>query len=337
MRGNSIGRHLVLTSFGESHGAALGAVLDGVPAGIPLSTEDFQRDLARRRPGQSAVASQRIEEDAPELLSGVFEGKTLGTPVAVIVRNTGQQSGDYSPDTYRAGHADKVWKMKYGIRDYRGGGRASGRETIARVIAGTVAAKILTQSVTIVGYTRKIGRILAQSIPGTVTRELVDLHPVRCPDAQAAEEMQRTILEHKERGDSLGGVVELVITGVPPGLGEPVFGKAKSMLAEAFCSIGAVSGVQFGATEEELELPGSEFHEEVSAGIARRSYGIQGGITNGEPIIARVFVKPPSTTGRLALEGRHDPCIVPRIIPVLEAMAAFVLADLSLGARMDKL
>jgi chorismate synthase len=337
MRGNSIGKNLVLTSFGESHGTAIGAVIDGVPAGIPLNAGDIAQALSRRRPGQSDITTARNEPDEPELLSGVFEGRTLGTPVAVIVRNTAQRSEDYSPDQYRPGHADKVWEDKYGIRDYRGGGRASGRETIARVVAGAVAEKILPPGVRIVGYTQRVGPVVAGQIPPGLTRNIVDAHPTRCPDPGAAEEMQRLIAQYKEDGDSLGGTAIVRASGVPAGLGEPVFHKVKSALAAAITSVGAVAGIMFGVTEDDLELPGSVFHEELAPGIARRSYGIQGGITNGEDIVLRVYVKPPSTTGDAAKKGRHDPCLLPRIVPVLEAMTAFTLADLYLGARLDRM
>ncbi|MAT38167.1 MAG: chorismate synthase [Ectothiorhodospiraceae bacterium] len=337
MRGNSYGNNLVLTSFGESHGVALGAVVDGVPAQIEISEDDFRHDLARRRPGQSGVTTSRNEADEPEILSGIFEGQTLGTPIAVLIRNKDHKSDEYDKEYKRPGHAETAWEHKYGIRDYRGGGRASGRETIARVIGGTIAKKILPKDLQIHGFTRKICGIEAENIPQELSTETIDANSVRCPDSAAAKKMEELILEAKESGDSLGGIAELRITGVPAGLGEPTFRKAKSELAAAMMSVGAVSTVSLGLREEEFELPGSVFHVPLKAGIAMRSHGIQGGITNGEPITLYVFIKPPSTTGSMATKGRHDPCILPRVIPVLEAMAAFTLADLFLSARMDRL
>ncbi len=339
MRGNSFGRFLVLTSFGESHGTALGTVIDGCPAGLTLDVRDFEKALARRRPGQSAITTSRNETDSPEILSGVFEGKTLGTPIAVIVRNTDARSADYDPETYRAGHADKVWEEKFGIRDYRGGGRASGRETIARVIGGVVAEKILSPDVRIVAFTRQVGSIRAKEVPPHLTREIVDAHATRCPDPHAAQAIERELLRCKKEGDSLGGIVELRIDGVPAGLGEPVFRKAKSELASALMSVGAVIGVTLGDAQAEVLLTGKEFHAErhtIREGISAMAHGIQGGHTNGERITMLAYVKPTSTLGEKALQGRHDPCIVPRVIPVLEAMTALVLADLWLAGRTDR-
>jgi chorismate synthase len=336
MSANSFGEHLVLTSFGESHGAALGAVVDGCPAGIPLDVESFFHALRRRRPGQSAVSSPRSEEDVPEVLSGVFEGMTLGTPIAVLVRNRDARSGDYAPGTYRPGHADRVWEDKYGVRDYRGGGRASGRETLARVIGGVIAEHILPETVHIVAFAHSIGDIQARDMPERLTRALVDETPVRCPDTAAAEQMRDSILAARESGDSLGGVIELRIDGTPVGLGEPVFRKAKALLASGIMSIGAVTGVTLGDAMADAALPGSRLHATGADELPVNAYGIQGGITNGGRITLRVTVKAPSTLGRLAKEGRHDPCIVPRVIPVIESMAALVLADLHLAARLNR-
>ncbi|MBL0174910.1 MAG: chorismate synthase [Ignavibacteria bacterium] len=337
MRGNSFGSILVLTTFGESHGPALGAVIDGCPAGIPLELEDFIRALRRRRPGQSAITSARAEEDVPELLSGVFEGRTLGTPVAVLVRNTDARSGEYDPGVYRTGHADKVWEMKYGARDYRGGGRASGRETIGRVVGGVVAERILPAETRIVAFTKQIGGIIAGSVPDTLTRERVDQHETRCPDPDAADRMTEELLRCKESGDTRGGVIELRVTGLPAGLGEPVFRKAKSVLAAALMSVGAVAGVTLGDAVTDAAMDGIDYHAlEAATGIAEHAAGIQGGITNGERIILRAYIKPVSTIGDMARLGRHDPCILPRAVPVLEAMAALALADLFLLARTDR-
>jgi chorismate synthase len=339
MRGNTFGDFLTLTTFGESHGPALGAVIDGCPAGIPLGVEDFAAALRRRRPGQSSVASPRKEADEPEIVSGLFEGRTLGTPICVIVRNEDARSGDYDPKTYRTGHADKVWEEKYGIRDYRGGGRASGRETVGRVIGGVVAEIILPPSVRIVGFTRRVGCIDAVAVPESLSRELVDAHPTRCPDPEAAERIAAELLACIDTGDSRGGIVEIRIDGVPEGLGEPVFRKTEALLAQAFMSIGAVSGVMMGDAIADAVRDGLDLHgvgSEIREGISRASRGIQGGITNGERIVLTAIVKPTSTIGKMAISGRHDPCIVPRVIPVLEAMAALVLADLYLAARLDK-
>ncbi|MCB2203628.1 chorismate synthase [bacterium] len=340
MRGNSFGNQLVLSGFGESHGSALGAVIDGCPSGIALEAEHINAALRRRRPGQSPITSARAETDSAELLSGVFDGKTLGTPIAVLVRNQDARSGDYSPGEYRVGHADKVWEQKYGHRDHRGGGRSSGRETISRVIAGAIAERILPANTRIVAFARQIGHIPAVNMSSTITRAQVDAFPTRCPDPEADIAIMEELLRLKEQGDSIGGIVEVWLDNVPAGLGEPVFRKLKSELASAIMSIGAVTGVGLGDAFTEALLPGHAFHEAIEGaapGAARRSYGIQGGISNGERIIMRCAVKPTSTLGRAAREGRHDPCILPRIIPVVEAMTAFVLADLFLAARMDKI
>ncbi len=339
MRGNSFGNFLVLNSFGESHGAALGAVIDGCPSGIPLTVEDIASALRRRRPGTSIITSARREDDNPELLSGVHEGRTLGTPIAVIVRNIDARSGDYHPAAYRTGHADRTWEEKYGIRDHRGGGRASGRETIARVIGGAIAEKILPESVRIAAFSLQIGHIAPRSIPDNLTRGDIDMYPTRCPDPDADAAITEELLRLKEQGDSVGGIVELRIDGVPAGWGEPVFHKAKSMLCDGMMSIGAVSGVSLGDAFTESLLPGSAFHLPVPRapeGTDARSHGIQGGITNGQRISLRVAVKPVSTLGDMARSGRHDPCVVPRIVPVIESMAALVLADLYLASRLNR-
>lgn len=340
MRGNSFGNVFVLTSFGESHGAGLGAVIDGCPAGVSLSVDHLASALRRRRPGYSTVTSARQEPDTPEILSGVWEGLTLGTPIAVLVRNTDARSEDYDSATFRTGHADRVWDEKYVHRDHRGGGRSSGRETIARVIGGAIAEQVLPDSISIVGFTHQIGHFSLPSTPSTITRADVDTFPTRCPDAAIDAEIEKELLRLRQDGDSVGGIAEIHIDGVPSGLGEPVFAKAKSQLTSAMMSIGAVSGVSLGDAFTECLMPGSEFHAPVEGarqGIALRSYGIQGGITTGERIVLRVAVKPTSTVGEMARRGRHDPCIVPRIIPVLESMAALVLADLMLATRLDNL
>lgn len=337
MRGNSFGSVFVLTTFGESHGPALGAVVDGCPAGLPLREDDLRRALARRRPGHGDLVSPRHEADDPEILSGVLDGITLGTPIAVLVRNTDARSADYDPAELRPGHADRPWRDKYGIRDHRGGGRSSGRETLGRVIGGAIARILLPPEVTIHAFTRQIGPLCATSVPDTLTEALIDAHPVRCPDPTVREDMAALVAEHAAHGDSLGGVAELWIDNVPSGLGEPVFHKSHAALTAALMSVGAVRGVSLGDAAQDILLPGSRFHEEAPdlTGLALRSHGIQGGLTTGQRIVLRVFVKPPSTLGAAALRGRHDACILPRVLPVLEAMAALVLADLLLLARLD--
>lgn len=341
MRGNTFGNFLTLTTFGESHGVALGAIVDGCPAGIPMSLEVIQAALDRRRPGQSAITTARGESDTAELLSGVFEGVTLGSPIAVMVRNHDARSQDYDPNYLRAGHADRMWQDKYGVRDWRGGGRASGRETLGRVIGGAVAEAILPQGVRIVGFTRSIGELEARELPEGLTRVMVDGHATRCPDPAVAAQMEAELLACKRDGDSRGGVAELWIDGCPSGLGEPVFHKAKNLLANAMMSVGAVVGVTLGDAVADARVPGRVFHAGVSgagarAGVSEAAAGIQGGITNAERIRLLVYFKPASTVGSMATSGRHDPCIIPRAIPVLEAMAALVLADLYLASLLSR-
>ncbi len=339
MPGNTFGHLLTLTTFGESHGAALGAVVDGCPAGIPLALDDIRAALARRRPGQSTIASPRAEADEPEILSGVYEGVTLGTPIAVLVRNTDQRSHDYENLPARAGHADLAWERKYGVRDPRGGGRSSGRETLGRVIGGAIAERILPTGLRIVAFTRAIGTHTALDVPDTLDRTTVDAHATRCPDPAVAARIEEDLIACTRDGDSRGGIIELRIDGAAVGLGAPVFRKAKSELTAALMSIGAVTGVTLGDAFADAALTGAMFHSNdtvTDAGWELRAHGIQGGITTGERITLRCAVKPVSTIGSLARAGRHDPCIVPRVIPVVEAMAALVLADLHLAARLDR-
>lgn len=342
MRGNTFGQFLTLTTFGESHGPGMGAIIDGCPAGIPLEPTDFVPELNRRRPGQSNITTGRSEADAPEVLSGVFEGHTLGSPIAVFVPNTNQRSKDYDPNYYRAGHADRVWEEKFGRRDWRGGGRASGRETLCRVIGGVVARKVLPPDVRIVGFTRQIGTHVAIAVPDDLTVEHVDRHATRCPDVDVGDAITEELLACKEAGDSRGGIIEVWVDGLPVGLGEPVFGKAKNRLADALLSVGAVAGVTLGDAPRDAQMRGVEFHQGVSgsgedAGISPAANGIQGGITNGERIVLRAYFKPASTVGSMAKEGRHDPCIVPRAVPVMEAMTALALADLYMASRLDRI
>ena len=320
MPSNSFGSLLTLTTFGESHGAALGAVIDGCPAGIPLSEKDFEIELKRRRPGQSAVTTSRSEEDRPVILSGIFEGKTTGMPIAVIVENKAQRSQDYAAlkSVFRSGHADEVYDSKYGIRDYRGGGRSSGRETLARVIGGVVARKILPKDLKVIGHTVNVGGIEIESFDPKV----IEKNPMRCADLQAAKEMEKYVLELKAKGNSTGGLIGVVVENMPKDLGDPVFRKLKSRLADAIMSIGAVTGFSYGAGFAVAGMRGTEYMKHP-----HNLGGILGGISTGEDLLLTIAVKPPSSVGKVAKEGRHDPCIVPRVIPVVEAMVALVLAD----------
>lgn len=320
MASNSFGDLLSITTFGESHGPALGVVIDGCPAGIALIPEDFLPELARRRPGQSKVTTARKEDDLPEILSGVFEGKTTAMPIAVIVRNADQRSQDYERLRleYRAGHADETYADKYGHRDHRGGGRSSGRETVCRVIAGVVARKMLPADLRIIGHTVKVGPHEAREcLP-----ETIEQNPVRCADPAVAKDMEAYILKLKEEHNSTGGLIEIRVQNPPKSLGDPVFRKLKERFADALMSIGAVTGFSYGAGFGAAEMRGLDY-------IAHRENfgGMLGGISTGEDLILRCSVKPPSSVGDVAKTGRHDPCIVPRVIPVAEAMVALVLAD----------
>jgi chorismate synthase len=343
--GSSFGEFLTVSTFGESHGAAVGVVVDGVPPGIPLSVEDVQRDLDRRRPGQSGVTSARREPDRAELLSGLFEGRTTGTPIAIVIRNEEHRSSDYERfrDALRPGHADWSYQAKYGIRDWRGGGRSSGRETAARVAAGAVARAILAgRGVTVTGYALEIAGIRAER----VELAAIERNPVRSPDPEAARLMERAIEEAKEQGDSVGGVVEVIAEGVPAGLGDPVFDKLEALLAHAVLSVGAVRGFEIGDGFAAARVRGSAYNDELAMDGGRvrsrtnHAGGVIGGISTGERLVVRCAIRPPASISRpqrtvttsggsvqIAVEGRHDPCIVPRAVPVLEAMVALVLAD----------
>ncbi|MDA1209266.1 MAG: chorismate synthase [bacterium] len=329
MASNSFGDLFRITTFGESHGPALGVVIDGCPVGIPLSEEDIVPELRRRRPGQSAITSARKEEDKPEILSGVFEGKTTGMPITVIVRNQDARPEDYEllRKAFRPGHADETYADKYGHRDHRGGGRSSGRETVARVIAGVVARKILPSDVKIIGHTTKIGPHEAQEF----TPDTIEDNMVRCADPTIAKEMEEYVTAIKEEYNSTGGLIEVRVLGTPPSLGDPVFSKLKAKLADAALSIGAVTGFSFGAGFEVAGMKGVDYISDQ-----KHFGGILGGISTGEDLVMHVSVKPPSSLGEVAKRGRHDPCIVPRVIPVLEAMVAIVLADLYLKQRLYK-
>lgn len=356
MAGNSIGKIFRLTSFGESHGAAVGGVIDGCPAGIELSVDFIQRELNRRRPGQSEISTPREEEDKVEILSGLFEGVTLGTPIGFLVRNNRQNSEDYYflKELYRPSHADYTWEKKYGIRDYRGGGRSSAREHIARVVAGAVAKQVLSKSgISVKAYTSQVGTVVMPGDYREVDLERAEDNMVRCPDVGTAEKMKALIREVREQGDSIGGVVSCVLRGVPVGLGEPVFDRFQARLAQAMMSINAAKGFEYGMGFASAAMRGSEHNDPfvMKEGLVRTatnySGGVQGGVSNGEDIYFRVAFKPvPSisksqhTVNRLGeaveleLHGRHDPCVVPRAVPVVEAMAAIVLLDLFLESKL---
>jgi len=346
MPGNTFGTLFRVTTWGESHGPALGAIVDGCPAGFPLSEKDIQSELDRRKPGQSRVGTSRNEEDKVRILSGIFEGKTLGTPISLMVENRDQRSRDYSniKNIYRPGHADYSWDLKYGIRDYRGGGRASGRETVSRVMAGAIAKKYLKlkEKTKIIGHTIQVGPIKAVKFKESE----IEKNSVRCADSAAAKKMGKYIIGVKEEGDSVGGIVEIIVRNTPPALGEPVFDKLQADLGKALLSIAAVKGIEFGAGLGTALLKGSENNDEfmVRAGKittkTNRSGGIYGGISIGTDLIIRLAVKPSSSilkkqhtidrkghTATIKVEGRHDACIIPRLIPVAESMVAITLMD----------
>ena len=349
--GNTFGQLFRVTTFGESHGGGIGVVIDGCPPRIDISEADIQRELDRRRPGQSKVTTQRKEEDQCEILSGVFERKTLGTPIALAVRNKDARPEDYSDiaGKFRPSHADYTYQAKYGIRNWQGGGRASARETIGRVAAGAVAKKILRSlypNFEIVAYVTQIHDIAANIDRSTVKMRDVEKNIVRCADYAAAKRMMSLIEQVRDKGDSIGGVIECVIRGIPPGLGEPVFDKLEADLAKAMLSIPATKGFEIGSGFAATRMRGSQHNDpfEMRAGKIRtttnKSGGVQGGISNGEDIYFRVAFKPPATIAlrqktvtsskqqsELAARGRHDPCVLPRAVPIVEAMAALVLCD----------
>lgn len=358
MPGNSFGERFRVTTAGVSHGPGYLCIIDGCPPGLALGIEDLLPDLRRRRPGQSKIVSQRDEPDVPEIWSGVFEGETDGTPIGIIFRNEDQRSADYSEIQYkyRPGHADFTFDAKFRVRDYRGGGRSSARETLCRVAAGAIARKLLaTQGVRILGYVKQVGDVIADvADPSAVTLEQVETSPVRCPDAAAAARMIALIESVRKDQDSIGGTCELVATGVPPGWGEPVFDKLKADLAKALLSLPAVTGFEYGAGFAVVTSRGSENNDAFlsSPGFAgegpgvmahtetNRHGGMLGGISSGMPIVMRVAVKPTSSIPRtqrtvttsgeeteITVKGRHDPCLLPRFVVMGEAMAAITLAD----------
>lgn len=345
MSGNTFGNIFKVTTFGESHGVAIGAVVDGVPSGLALSESDIQKDLNRRRPGQSKVTTKRQEADQVQILSGVFEGKTTGAPIGLLIYNKNANPKDYIAlkNIFRPGHADFVYEKKYGVRDWRGGGRASGRETAMRVAAGAIAKKILAEKkIKIIAYSKEIGGVVAKKID----LNAIEKNIVRSPDAVAARQMIEKIEEARQAGDSLGGIVEVVVKGCPVGLGEPIFDKLGARLAAGIMSIGAVKGVEIGAGFESASMLGSEFNDIpcVKGGRVQlktnHSGGISAGISNGEDILLRAAIRPTCSIARpqhalgkdmriktLQILGRHDPCICPRAVVVVEAMVALVLVD----------
>lgn len=339
MPGNSFGEFFRVTTFGESHGAAIGVVIDGVPPGLVIDEREIWAELKRRAPGQSSVTTARQEADRPRLVAGVFEGRATGTPLCIMIDNADARSGDYDPSTIRPGHADYSYSKKYGIRDYRGGGRSSGRETAARVAAGAIARRFLRErGMTIVGHTVEIGGVRAASFD----RSVIEQNPVRCADPSAAAAMVERIQAVAAERDSVGGIVEVIAENVPPGLGDPVFNKLDALIASALMSIPAVKGVEIGLGFRVAAMRGSEANDQMAeAGfLSNNSGGIAGGISTGQPIVARIAVKPTSSIGKpqrtiretgeevtIELRGRHDPCICPRIVAVAEAMLAIVLAD----------
>lgn len=348
---NTIGKIFSVTSFGSSHGKALGAVVDGCPANLELSEEDIQIELNKRRPGTSALTTSRQEGDKIEILSGIFEGKTDGTPIAGIVYNTNQKSKDYSniKNTPRPGHGDFCWMEKYGIYDYNGGGRGSGRTTISHVIGGAIAKRLLkTQGIEIISHVVQIGEVEAANIDYENLEENIDKNNVKCGDLEAAKLMEELILSKKQEGDSIGGIVETIATGVPAGLGEPVFGKLDGDLAQILMSINAIKGVEIGLGFDSAKSTASEINDEFYwdennnvKTKTNNSGGILGGMSNGMPIVSRIAVKPTPSISKvqntidlekgenttIEISGRHDPCICPRVTAVAESVTAIVLAD----------
>ena len=349
--GNTFGQLFRVTTFGESHGGGVGVVIDGCPPRIEISEAEIQRDLDRRRPGQSKLTTQRKEEDRCEILSGVFEGRTLGTPIAILIRNKDARPEDYREIArkFRPSHADYTYEAKYGIRNWQGGGRASARETIGRVAAGAIAKKTLSAlcvDFEVVAYVTQIHELTAKVDRSTVRMKDVEKNIVRCPDAVAAKKMISLIEQVRDAGDSVGGVIECGARGIPPGLGEPVFDKLEADLAKAMLSIPAAKAFEIGSGFGAARMRGSQHNDafETRAGrirtVTNNSGGVQGGISNGEDIYFRVAFKPPATIAlkqktvtssnketALAARGRHDPCVLPRAVPIVEAMAALVLCD----------
>lgn len=344
MAGNSFGNLFRLTTFGESHGEALGGIIDGCPPGITLDIEAIRFEMSRRKPGQSAIVTQRKEDDEVQFLSGIFEGKTTGTPIGFIIPNTNQKSDDYShiKESYRPSHADYVYEKKYGIRDYRGGGRSSARETASRVVAGAIAKQVIP-SIKINAFVSSVGDIFIDKPYQALDFSKTESNPVRCPDEATAKKMEDYIKEIRKQGDTVGGTITCVIQNVPIGLGEPVFDKLHAELGKAMLSINAVKGFEYGSGFCGARMKGSEHNDLYNPDGTTKSNlsgGIQGGISNGMDIYFRVAFKPVATIMQkqetldihgniveMQGRGRHDPCVVPRAIPIVEAMASLVLAD----------
>ncbi|WP_439153055.1 chorismate synthase [Winogradskyella sp.] len=352
MAGNSFGKLFKLTTFGESHGVAIGGIIDGCPAGIKLDFDAIQTEMERRKPGQSKIVTQRKEPDQVEFYSGIFEGKTTGTPIGFVIHNTNQKSKDYShiKDVYRPSHADYTYDKKYGVRDYRGGGRSSARETASRVVAGAIAKQFLS-SLKINAFTSSVGDIALDKPYQDLDFDQIESNAIRCPDQETAEKMIKRINAIKKQGDTIGGVITCVIQNVPEGLGEPVFDKLHAELGKAMLSINAVKGFEYGSGFEGSKMLGSvhndKFNKDGST-QTNRSGGVQGGISNGMDIYFNVAFKPVATTLQkqdtinssgeaveMQGKGRHDPCVVPRAVPIVEAMAALVMADYALLRRQE--
>lgn len=342
MGGSIFGKNFRIATFGESHGKSVGVVIDGCPAGLELTEEEIQKELDRRRPGQSDVSTPRDEKDRVEFHSGIFKGKATGHPIMMLVYNENQRSKDYNAvkDLFRPGHADFTYTSKYGFRDYRGGGRSSARETIGRVCAGAVAKKILSaKGISITAHVKQVGNVKASEFDA----DYIEKNPIRCADKNVAEKMRALILEVLEQGDSIGAVVEVIIKGLPVGIGEPVFDRIEAELAKGILSIPAVKGIEFGRGFEAATLRGSENNDEISkyGFLSNNAGGTLGGISTGQDIVFRFPVKPASSITvpkktidlfgnehEIITEGRHDPCVAPRVVPVAEAMSALVIVDL---------
>ena len=354
MAGNTFGNFFKLTTFGESHGEAMGGVIDGCPAGVSIDLDAIENQMMRRRPGQSTIVTQRKEADTVRFLSGIFEGKTTGSPIGFIIENTNQKSADYThiKDSYRPSHADYTFDKKYGHRDYRGGGRSSARETACRVAAGAIASQLLG-AIAITGYVSSVGDLTLKKPYQELDFNTVDSNVVRCPDAEMASKMIAKIKEVKKQGDTIGGIITCVIQNVPVGLGEPVFDKLHAQLGKAMLSINAVKGFEFGSGFKGATMNGSEHNDLFNQDGTTKSNlsgGVQGGISNGMDIYFRVAFKPVATIMQkqqtinskgekveMQGKGRHDPCVVPRAVPIVEAMAALTIADFWLANKLSKL
>lgn len=354
MAGSTFGNYFKLTTFGESHGEAIGGVIDGCPAGVSIDLVAIENQMLRRRPGQSTIVTQRKEADTVRFLSGIFEGKTTGSPIGFIIENTNQKSADYThiKDSYRPSHADYTFDKKYGHRDYRGGGRSSARETACRVAAGAIASQLLG-AIAITGYVSSVGDLTLEKPYQELDFNTVDSNVVRCPDAEMASKMIAKIKEVKKQGDTIGGIITCVIQNVPVGLGEPVFDKLHAQLGKAMLSINAVKGFEFGSGFKGATMNGSEHNDLFNQDGTTKSNlsgGVQGGISNGMDIYFRVAFKPVATIMQkqqtinskgekieMQGKGRHDPCVVPRAVPIVEAMAALTIADFWLANKLSKL